>query len=48
MTLTSDIQGGINSNIDTVWFNQKKLQSNYNYTYEINSYDDFFKIIKKN
>ena len=45
-SLTSDIQGGINANIDTMWYNPKGLKSNINCTYEINSYDDFFKIIK--
>lgn len=45
-SLTSDIQGGINSGIDTMWYNPKKIKSDYNYTYEINSYSDFYKIIK--
>lgn len=45
-SLTSDIQGGINSNIDTMWYNPKGLKSDLNYTYEIKKYDDFFKIIK--
>ena len=45
-SLTSDIQGGINSNIDTVWYNPKRLKSDINYTYEIKSYDEFFELIK--
>ena len=45
-SLTSDIQGGINSNIDTMWYNPKGLISDINYTYEIKSYNDFFEIIK--
>ena len=45
-SLSSDIQGGINSGIDTVWYNPKKLKSNINYTYEIKNYDEFFEIIK--
>ena len=45
-SLSSDIQGGINSGIDTVWYNPKKLKSNINFTYEIKNYDEFFEIIK--
>lgn len=45
-SLSSDIQGGINSGIDTVWYNPKKLKSNINYTYEIKNYAEFFEIIK--
>ena len=45
-SLTSDIQGGINSNIDTMWYNPKGLISDINYTYEIKSYDEFFELIK--
>lgn len=45
-SLSSDIQGGINSGIDTMWYNPKKLKSNINYTYQIENYDEFFEIIK--
>lgn len=45
-SLSSDIQGGINSGIDTVWYNPKELKSNINFTYEIKNYDEFFEIIK--
>ena len=45
-SLSSDIMGGINSNIDTMWYNPHNKKSDLNYTYEINCYDDFFKIIK--
>lgn len=45
-SLSSDIQGGINSGIDTMWYNPKGLQSNINYTYQIENYDEFFEIIK--
>ena len=45
-SLTSDIQGGINSGIDTMWYNPKGLQSNINYTYQIKNYDQFFELIK--
>lgn len=45
-SLTSDIQGGINANIDTVWFNPNHLETNLNYTYMICNYDEFFKKIK--
>ena len=45
-SLSSDIQGGINAGIDTMWYNPKGLRSNLNYTYQISEYDDFFKIIK--
>lgn len=45
-SLSSDIQGGINSGIDTMWYNPKGLQSNINYTYQIKNYDHFFELIK--
>lgn len=45
-SLSSDIQGGINSNIDTVWYNPKNKKTDIKYTYMINNYNDFFKIIK--
>ncbi len=45
-SLSSDIQGGINSGIDTMWYNPKGLKTDVKYTYMINSYDEFFNIIK--
>lgn len=45
-SLSSDIQGGINSNIDTMWYNPKNKRTDVKYTYMINNYDDFFRIIK--
>lgn len=45
-SLSSDIQGGINSNIDTMWYNPKNKKTDVKYTYMINNYDDFFIIIK--
>lgn len=45
-SLSSDIQGGINSNIDTMWYNPKNKNTDVKYTYMINNYDDFFRIIK--
>lgn len=45
-SLTSDIQGGINSNIDTIWYNPNQLNSDFKYTYNIKSYDDFFEIME--
>ena len=45
-SLSSDIKGGINSGIDTMWYNPKGLQSNINYTYQIKNYDQFFELIK--
>lgn len=45
-SLTSDIQGGINAGIDTMWYNPKNIESDLKYNYVINKYDDFFKIIK--
>ena len=45
-SLSSDIQGGINAGIDTMWYNPKGLRSDLKYTYQISNYDDFFKIIK--
>ena len=45
-SLSSDIQGGINAGIDTMWYNPKGLSSDLKYTYQISNYDDFFKIIK--
>lgn len=45
-SLSSDIQGGINSDIDTMWYNPKNKKTDVKYTYMINNYDDFFRIIK--
>ncbi len=46
-SLTSDIKGGINSNIDTMWYNPHYLPigDGYNYTYELFNYNEFYKII---
>lgn len=41
--LGSDIQGGINYGIDTVWYNPNKLQIKHNATYEIGCLLDFIK-----
>lgn len=45
--LTSDIQGGINSGIDTCWFNWKKKQNDRNIkpNYEITKLKDLLNII---
>ncbi len=42
--LGSDIQGGINYGIDTVWYNPKNLNKNHAATYELN---DLLHFIKK-
>lgn len=46
-SLTSDIQGGINSGIDACWYNPKhvKNSSNIKPTYEIDDLEQLFKII---
>lgn len=47
-SLTSDMQGGINSNIDTCWFNLK-LKENINnlpIKYEIRNLNEIYKILK--
>lgn len=46
-SLTSDIQGGINYNIDTIWFNPKGLVSDVKYTYSVKSYEEFFELMEK-
>ncbi len=45
-SLSSDIQGGINSGIDTCWFNPDSTRNmtDLNPTYEISSLDDLFYI----
>jgi HAD superfamily hydrolase (TIGR01549 family) len=45
-SLSSDIKGGINSGIDTMWYNPKYLTTDVKYTYQIHNYDEFFEIIK--
>jgi len=45
-SLSSDIQGGINSGIDTMWYNPKELTTDVKYTYQIKNYDEFFEKIK--
>ena len=44
-SLSADIQGGINSGIDTVWFNPKKIVGEISPTYEINSLDQIKDIL---
>ena len=46
-SLSSDIQGGINYNIDTIWYNPKGLESDVNYTYSVKSYEEFFELMEK-
>ena len=43
-SLSSDIQGGINSNIDTCWYNPSGLEAKIKPTYEIKDLLDFFKL----
>lgn len=45
-SLTSDIQGGINCGIDTIWFNPHKNKSTVKYTYSISEYNQFFDLVK--
>ncbi len=47
-SLTSDIQGGINANIDTMWYNPHYKHSDMKYNYEIHNYEEFKKILKNN
>lgn len=46
-SLTSDIQGGINSGIDTCWYNPKRLKNNSRIapTYEIDDLEQVLKIV---
>ena len=44
-SLSADIQGGINSGIDTVWFNPKKIVGEISPTYEIYSLDQIRDIL---
>ncbi len=46
-SLTSDIQGGINSGIDTCWYNPKRLKnySGITPTYEIDNLEQVLKIV---
>ena len=48
VSLTSDIQGGINYGIDTCWFNPKYKENNTSLkpTYEINKLESLLEIIK--
>ncbi|MFK8011103.1 MAG: YjjG family noncanonical pyrimidine nucleotidase, partial [Marinicellaceae bacterium] len=43
-SLGSDIQGGINYEIDTVWYNPKQLNIHHNATYEINNLLEFISV----
>lgn len=45
-SLTSDIQGGINSGIDTMWYNPKRSITDVKFKYQISNYDEFFEVIK--
>ncbi len=47
-SLTSDMTGGINFEIDTCWYNphQAKNVNNLNISYEINTLDELIKIVK--
>lgn len=47
-SLSADIQGGINSGIDTVWFNQQKLENHslIKPTYIVNSYSELWQLLK--
>lgn len=46
-SLSSDMQGGINGNIDTCWFNPKhsKNRNNLKITYKIDSLCDLYDIL---
>ena len=46
-SLSSDIQGGINYGIDTIWYNPKGLESDVNYTYSVKSYEEFFELMER-
>lgn len=43
-SLTSDMQGGINSNIDTCWFNPENKIDTLGVKYQINTLMEFFKL----
>ena len=40
-----DIMLGINSNVDTCWFNEKKETSDLKIKYIVNNYDELLKIL---
>ena len=42
---TSDILGGINSGIDTCWYNPNKMESKYKPTYEIRALEELKNIL---
>lgn len=46
-SLSSDIQGGINAKIDTLWFNPKKLNNSTGLkpTYEVSNLSEIIKIV---
>lgn len=44
-SLSSDIQGGLNANIDTCWINPQHLKSNLSITYTIEKITDLYKIL---
>ena len=49
-SLTSDILGGINSNIKTIWYNPSRKNNNYDFSpdYEIHELDEVLNILKLN
>lgn len=48
-SLTSDMQGGINSGIDTCWFNPQKKENalELSLTYEVHSFDELLALLLK-
>lgn len=44
-SLSSDMMLGINSNIDTCWFNQKNEKADLNITYNVASYNQLLKLL---
>jgi len=44
-SISSDITGGINYNIDVAWFNPKKKKSKIKVDYEFHSLDDYYKYL---
>lgn len=48
-SMSSDIQGGINANLKTIWFNKKHKKNKYDIKadYEVDNYDALYELIKK-
>lgn len=44
-SISSDILGGINAGMDTLWFNRKNKISDVKPTYEIHSVDEYYNIL---